>query len=91
MFDWKAEEYGWSTEPKARLVAGADQQRTTARCGNFAPTVAVSRFLMLTAMACDLDLDLCHYDIDQTFVQSGLEGNVFLSLAQGCGRLSRKM
>ena len=39
-------------------------------------------------MACELDLDLCHFDIEQVFVQSDLKENVFVRLPQGCGSLS---
>ena len=42
-------------------------------------------------MACEWDLDLCHFDIEQAFVQSDLEENVFMSLPQDCGRLSGKI
>ena len=45
----------------------------------------------LTAMACELELALCHFDIEQAFVQSDLKKNVFMRLPQGCGRLSGKM
>ena len=57
----------------------------------FAPTVAVSSVRLLTAMACELDLDLCHFDIEQAFVQSDLEENVYMRLPQGCGRMSGKI
>ena len=42
-------------------------------------------------MACELDLDLRHFDIEQAFVQSDLEETVFIRLPQGCGRLSGKI
>ena len=35
-------------------------------------------------MARELDLDLCHFDIEQAFGQSDLEENVFVRLPQGC-------
>ena len=41
-------------------------------------------------IACECDLDLCHFDVDQAFVQSDLE-DVFLRLPKGCGDLSRKV
>ena len=92
VYDWKADEYGWPTKTKARLVARGDQQRVNIDFGElFAPTVAVSSVRLLTAMACELDLDLCHFDIEQAFVQSDLEENVYMRLPQGCGRLSGKV
>ena len=91
VFNWKADEYGWPTKTKARLVARGDEQRVDIDFGElFAPTVAVSSVRLLTAMACELDLDLCHFDIEQAFVQSDLEENVFMRLPQGCDRLSGK-
>ena len=57
----------------------------------FAPTVAVSSVRLLAALACELNLDLCHFDIEQAFVQSDLEEDVYMRLPQGCGRLSGKI
>ena len=46
---------------------------------------------LLSAIACDLDLDVCHFDVEQAFVQSKLDEDVFLRLPKGCGRLSSKI
>ena len=46
---------------------------------------------LLSAIACEYDLDLCHFDVDQAFVQSRLEENVFLRLPRGCGKMSGKV
>ena len=35
---------------------------------------------LLHAIACEPDLDLCHFDVDQAFVQSHLDEDVFLRL-----------
>ena len=43
---------------------------------------------LLSAVACELDLDVCHFDVVQTFVQSKLDEDVFVRLPRGCGRLS---
>lgn len=43
---------------------------------------------MLAGLACELDLDLCHFDAEQAFVQSNLEEDVFMRLPQGCGEMS---
>ena len=65
VFDWKADEYGWPTKTNTRLVARGDEQRANIDFGEFfAPTVAVSSVRLLTAMACELDLDVCHFDIE---------------------------
>ena len=57
----------------------------------YAPTVAVSSIRLLAALACEQDLSLRHFDVDQAFVQSELEEEVFMQLPQGCGRLSGKI
>ena len=31
----------------------------------------------LGAIACELDLDVCHFDVEQAFVQSKLDEDVF--------------
>ena len=46
---------------------------------------------LLRAIACELDLDVCHFDVEQAFVQSKLDEDVFLRLPGGCGRLSSKV
>ncbi|CAB1120041.1 unnamed protein product [Ectocarpus sp. CCAP 1310/34] len=55
----------------------------------YAPTVSVSCVRMLAALECELNLDLCHFDIKQAFVRSELEGDEYMRLPQGCGALSR--
>ena len=45
---------------------------------------------LLSAIACECDLDLCHFDVDQAFVQSDLE-NVFLQLRKRCDDISGKV
>ena len=57
----------------------------------FAPTPAASRFRLLGAISCELDLDLCHFDAEQAFVQSSLEEDVFMRLPPGCGEMSGKV
>ena len=57
----------------------------------FAPTVSSSCARLLSVIACERDLDLCHFDVDQAFVQSDLEEDFFLRLPKGCGDLSRKI
>ena len=43
------------------------------------------------AIACELDLYVCHFDVEQAFVQSKLDEDVFLRLPRGFGRLSGKV
>ena len=89
IFDCKADEYGWPTKTKATPVARGGERRVDIDFGElFAPTVAVSSVRLLTAMACELDLDLCRFDNQQAFVLSDLEENLCMRLPQGCRRFS---
>ena len=45
-------------------------------------------FMVLAALACELNLDLCHFDVEQAFAQSDLEGGVYMRLPRGYGRMS---
>ena len=46
---------------------------------------------LLAALACELNLDLCHFDIEQACAQSDLEEDVYIRSPRGCGRLSGKI
>ena len=89
MFSYEADEYGWPTKFKSRLVVRGDMQKASIGYGKlFEPTVAVSSVRLLAALVCEQNLNLCHFDIEQAFVQSDLDEDVFILLPQGCGRLS---
>ena len=73
---------------KSKLVASGFKQREGVDFNEtFAPTVSSSCVRLLSAIACEYDLDLYPFD-DQAFVQSYLEEDVFLRLPKGCGGLS---
>ena len=46
---------------------------------------------MIVALACKYDLELLHFDIEQAFVQSELDHEVFMKLSPGCGSMSGKV
>ena len=46
---------------------------------------------LLSVIACECGLNPCHFHVDQAFVQSDLEEDVFLRLPKGCGDLSGKV
>ena len=46
---------------------------------------------LLSAIACELDVDVCHFSVEQAFVQSKLDEDIFLRLPKGCGSLSGKI
>ena len=77
---------------KARLVArGFSQREGTDYLETFSPCPCVPSICLLTAIACELELDLCHFDAEQAFVQSKLDKDVYLRMPQGCGALSGKV
>ena len=85
------DDHGLVVKAKSRLVArGFKQCEGIDFSQTLAPTVSSSCVRLLSAIACECDLDLCHFDVDQAFVQSRLE-DVFLRLPKGCGDLSRKV
>ena len=89
---WKTDEQGWVVKAKSRLVArGFKQREGIDFCETFAPTVSSSCVRLLSAIACEWDLDLCHFDVNKAFVQSHLDENVFLRLPKGSGKLSGKV
>ena len=89
VYTWKVDGHGWVVKTKSRLVARGFKQREGAVLSEtFAPIVSSSCVRLLSAIACECDLDLCHYDVDQASVQSDLEEDVFLQLPKGCDDLS---
>ena len=77
---------------KARLVArGFSQREGIDYLETFSPCPRVPSIRLLTAIACELGLDLCHFDAEQAFVQSKLDEDVYLRMPQGCGALSGKV
>ena len=91
VYTWKVDEHGWKV--KSRLSTRGFKQREGIHFGEtFAPTVSSSCVRLLNAIACEYDLDLCHFAVDQAFVQSHLDEDVFLRcLSKGCDKLSSKV
>ena len=89
VYTGKVDEQGWIVKVKSRLVARGFKQRKGIDFGEtFAPTVSSSCVHLLSAIACECDLNLCNFDVDQAFVQSRLDENVFPRLPRGCGKMS---
>ena len=92
VYTWKVDEQGCVVKAKSRLVARGFKQREGIYFGQtLAPTVSSSCVRLLSAIACEYDLDLYHFDVDQAFVQSHLDENVFLRLPKCCGQLAGKV
>ena len=92
LFSWKSNELGWIKKEKSRLVAQRSNQRKSIDFREtFAPTLSSSCVRLLSAIACEPDLDVCHFDVEQAFIQSKLGEDVCLRLPKGCGSLSSKI
>ena len=58
VYTWKVDEHGWVVKAKLRLVARGFQQREGIDFGEtFARTVSRSCVRLLSAIACECDLD----------------------------------
>ena len=89
MYSWKSDEFGDVVRAKSRLVArGFGQRESIDLFDTFSPCPSVMSIRLLAALACELDLDLCHFDSEQALVQSDLDEVVYIRLPPGCGALS---
>ena len=92
MYSWKSDESGNVVWVKARLVArGFGQREGIGFFDTFPPCPSFMSIRLLAALACELDLKLCHFDAEQAFVQSDLDDVVYVRLHPGCGALSGKV
>ena len=77
---------------KARLEAkGFKQKYGVDYLETFSPTANAASMRLLVALACRYNLELLHWDIEQAFVQSELDHEVFMKLPPGCGSMSGKV
>ena len=89
MYTWKVDEHCWVVKAKSRFVARGIKQRERVDFNEmFASTVSSSCVRLLSEVVCELG---CPFDVDQAFVQSHLDKDVFLRLPKGCGKLSGKV
>ena len=71
LLKWKRDEHGMIDRAKARLVAkGYSQLEGVDYFDTFAPAASTTSNRIVAAMACKLDWDLRHLDVDQAFIQS---------------------
>ena len=69
MYAWKTNEFGQVMRAKGRLVArGVSQREGVDYLKTFFPCPCTSSIRLLTDIACELGLDLCHFDAKQAFV-----------------------
>ena len=92
MYAWKTNYFGQVVHAKVRLVARDFSQREGIDyLETFSPCPCVPSIRLLTAIACELGLDLYHFDAEQAFVKSKLDEDVYLRMPQCCGALSGKV
>ena len=92
MCSWKSDEFGSVVRAKTRLVArGFGRREGIDFFDIFSLCPSVMSIRLLAALACELGLDLCHFDAEQVFVQSDLDEVVYIRLPPGCGALSGKV
>ena len=92
MYGWNSNEIDFATRAKARLVArGCGQREGIDFFETFAPTPTASCIRLLGTIACESDLDLCHFDVEQSFIQLNLVADVFIRLPRGCDEMSGKV
>ena len=74
---------------KARLVAkGFSQRYQVDFLEVFSPTASAATIRILVALANIHGWDLSHFDVEQAFVQSKLDYEVYMRLPPGCGSMT---
>ena len=65
LVSWKHDELGWIIKATSRLVARGFKQHGGIVFGEtFALTVSSSCVCLLSAIPCELDLDMCRFDVE---------------------------
>ena len=69
LFSWKFDELRWIRKAESRLVARGIKHLEGIYFGEtFASTVLSSCLRLLSAIACELDVDVCPFDVEHAFV-----------------------
>ena len=89
---WKDDSHGMVDRAKAHMVgmayshvAGVEYFET------FAPTFTATSDRLVAAVACKLDWDLRHLDVDKALTHSEFDTDIYLRFPQGCGSVSGKV
>ena len=92
VYTWKTNHLGEVVKGKSRLVAKGFMQREGVDfLDTFSPTPVPSSIRMISIAAVQNDWSLSHWDIEQAFVQSKIDRDIFLKLPEGCDELSGKI
>ena len=89
---WEGDSHGMVDRAKARIVGisyshidGVDYFET------FSPTFAATSNRLVAAVACKLDWDLRHLDVDKALAHAELGTDVYVRFRPGCGSVSGKV
>ena len=89
---WEGDSHGMVDRAKARIVGisyshidGVDYFET------FSPTFAATSNRLVAAVACKLDWDLRHLDVDKALTHSELGTDLYVRFRPGCGSVSGKV
>ena len=89
VYKWKTDSNGEILKAKARLVAkGFSQRYQVDFLEVFSPTASAATIRILVALANIHGWDLSHFDVEQAFVQSKLDYEVYMRLPPGCGSMT---
>ncbi|CAN0044804.1 unnamed protein product, partial [Sphacelaria rigidula] len=88
----KSDSHGMVDRAKARMVAeGYSQVEGIDYFDTFDPAASATSNRLVAAMACKIDWDLRHLDVDQAFTQSELDTDIYLHPPPGSGSVSGKV
>lgn len=92
VYKWKADARGVLVKANARLaVKGFNQVEGFDFFEIFAPTPNAAPIRLVPVLACKLDRDLDHFDVEQAVVQSELDSEVYTRLPYVCGFVSGRL
>ena len=92
VFAWKSNHLGEVVKGKARLVAKGFMQREGIDfLDTYSPTPVSSSIRMIAVAAVQNDWTLSHWDIEQAFIQSKIDRDIYLKMPEGCGDLSGRL
>ena len=92
IYAWETNHLVEITRGKARLVArGFMQREGLDYLDTFSPTPVPSSIQMIATTALQCEWTLNHWDIEQAFVQSQIDREIFVQFPEGCRHMSGKV
>ena len=92
LYKWKGDSHDMVERAKARMVVmGYTQVERVDYFEIFGPTASATSNRSVAAMACKLNWGQRHLDVDQDFIQSELDTDIYLRVPPGCGSVSGRV